>query len=343
MSGTYGTFDQMSFADLLNATSSLESEDGASHSDKQDGPTIGQRGRVPAHASLSARQAKEMGLMTSGTYGQPSSGLFGSVSPARSLVNRLRVKTDLLGSTLFGLTWKVRVTPLGRQIFALRASVRRTSGNGFGSVPTPMAGTPAQNGNSAAGNNDYSRVVVEQFHSVPTPKSQNKNEPGEHGQGGKDLQTTIAQQFSPVATPISMDASELGQSKSTSKDRKTYSVGHMPLSGQVLQFQPLATPSASDDRQYSEESMAQFLENGNVGGHGMDMNSHAQMFPPDSQADSGQTQDGNSAETESTDPGKEKLNAQYSRFLMGYPPIWCIAARLATRSLAERKKGERKG
>ncbi|MFC5428061.1 hypothetical protein ACFPTO_04440 [Paraburkholderia denitrificans] len=50
------------------------------------------------------------------------------------------------GSTLFTLTWKERATPSGRSISALRASVRRTSGSGCGSWPTPLAqqanGTP---------------------------------------------------------------------------------------------------------------------------------------------------------------------------------------------------------
>ncbi|WP_422613919.1 hypothetical protein [Burkholderia ambifaria] len=43
---------------------------------------------------------------------------------------------------MFTLTWKERVTPSGRLISALRASVRRTSGNGCGSWPTPLAQHP---------------------------------------------------------------------------------------------------------------------------------------------------------------------------------------------------------
>jgi hypothetical protein len=44
-----------------------------------------------------------------------------------------------LGSTLFKLTWKERTTPLQRPISALRASVRRTSGNAHTSWPTVSA------------------------------------------------------------------------------------------------------------------------------------------------------------------------------------------------------------
>ena len=48
---------------------------------------------------------------------------------SQCLANKLRAKTALLGSTLFALTWKQRVTPSGRSIPALRASGRRTSGS----------------------------------------------------------------------------------------------------------------------------------------------------------------------------------------------------------------------
>src|SRR5574341_2257412 len=51
-------------------------------------------------------------------------------NPSQCLANKLRAKTDLLGSTLFKLTWKQRVTPSGRSIPALRASGHRTSGSG---------------------------------------------------------------------------------------------------------------------------------------------------------------------------------------------------------------------
>jgi hypothetical protein len=41
------------------------------------------------------------------------------------------------GSTLFSLTWNDAVTPSGRRICALRASVRRTQDSGCTSWPTP--------------------------------------------------------------------------------------------------------------------------------------------------------------------------------------------------------------
>lgn len=125
--------------DSPNAISSQASGSGPTPSAEPDGPTTAPSGPVAAHASLSARQAKAAGLLTSGTYGPPSIGSLSSADHLSSLVSRLRARTDLLGSTLFKLTWKDRVTPAGRSISALRASARRTSGSGFIGWPTPRS------------------------------------------------------------------------------------------------------------------------------------------------------------------------------------------------------------
>lgn len=61
--------DQMSLPHIPSATSSQELESGATPSDKQGGQTIDRSGQDLALANLSARQAKEAGLLTSGTYG----------------------------------------------------------------------------------------------------------------------------------------------------------------------------------------------------------------------------------------------------------------------------------
>lgn len=137
-------FYQASLMDLANAISSPESASGHTPCDAPDGRMIGQSGQVHVPVNLSARQAKAAGLMTSGTYGRASSGSLNSVNLQLSLVNRLRARTDLLGSTLFNLTWKQRNTPLLHSIFALRASARRTSGSDFSSWPTPMVWSSAR-------------------------------------------------------------------------------------------------------------------------------------------------------------------------------------------------------
>ena len=128
---------QMTYADSHNATSSPVSECGHLPCAEQDGRITNRYGQEVAHASLSARQAKEMGLLTSGTFGLHSSTSSASANLALSLVNRLQAKTASDGSTLFRLTWKQRTTPSARSIYALRASVRRISDSDCSGWATP--------------------------------------------------------------------------------------------------------------------------------------------------------------------------------------------------------------
>lgn len=201
---------------------------------------IKRSGLAVVRANLSARQAKELGLLTSGICGRRGSISSNSAALQSSLESRLRAMTQSLGSTLYKMTWKDWVTPSGRSRSRLRASVLRTSEIGctgwptptaalaekgvrtfegglieamrnhgpdlaaaacltgwatpsardwhsasaspeflaeraeqtrgkplseqaftLAGWPTPMAGTPAQNGNNAAGNTDSSRKTVE--------------------------------------------------------------------------------------------------------------------------------------------------------------------------------------
>lgn len=119
-------------------------ESGPIPSALQDGMTINQSGQVPARASLSARQAKERDLLTSGTYGPLSSTSSASADLSMSLANRLQQVTQTHGSTLYKLTWKEWDTPSGLCRLRQRASVRRTSESGPTGWPTPVANTNPQ-------------------------------------------------------------------------------------------------------------------------------------------------------------------------------------------------------
>ena len=105
--------------------------------DKQGGMTTEQYGQEVAHANLSPRQANQMGLLTSGTFGLRSSISSRSANLTSCLVNRLKQQLSTLGSTLYKLTWKELVTPQGRSVSLLRASVLRTSEAGCTGWPTP--------------------------------------------------------------------------------------------------------------------------------------------------------------------------------------------------------------
>lgn len=129
--------DQATLKDSRNATFLPELVFGVTHSEKQDGQTIDLFGLVPVLANLSARQAKELRLMTSGTYGQHSTTSSKSASLQQFLESRLQARTRTLGSTLYKMTWKQWVTPSGRFRFRLRASALRTSETAFTGWPTP--------------------------------------------------------------------------------------------------------------------------------------------------------------------------------------------------------------
>ena len=125
---------QLNFLDTNSATSSPASEAGATHSPSQDGKAPSGPDRVLV--SLSHRQAKEMGLTTSGTYGRRGSTSSASADLQRSLESRLRQRLDGRGSTLYRMTWKEWVTPSGRRLSRLVASALPISDKGCGSWPS---------------------------------------------------------------------------------------------------------------------------------------------------------------------------------------------------------------
>ena len=130
--------------DLPNATFSPELASGLIPSGSPDGLTISQSGQAPVRASLSARQAKAMGLLTSGIYGPLSSTSSASADLSTSLANRLQRVTQMYGSTLYKQTWKEWTTTSGLCRLRQRASVRRTSESELTGWPTPVANTNPQ-------------------------------------------------------------------------------------------------------------------------------------------------------------------------------------------------------
>lgn len=129
----------MTSKDLPSATFSPGLESGLIPCASPDGLTINQSGPVPVRASLSARQAKEMGLLTSGTYGLTSSTSSASADLSMSLANRLQAVTQTHGSTLYKQTWKEWDTPSGLCRLRQRASVHRTSERELTGWPSPLA------------------------------------------------------------------------------------------------------------------------------------------------------------------------------------------------------------
>lgn len=152
----------MTSPDSLSAISSPASADGLSRCVAQDGPTAAPHGQHHAPASLSARQAKDLGLLTSGTYGPPHIGLSASAALSWSLASNLAALTRMTGSTLYKLTWKPWAMPSGRLRFRLRASARRTSETELIGWPTPIAsnGRGAGNFNRQGGGKSSDSSVI---------------------------------------------------------------------------------------------------------------------------------------------------------------------------------------
>lgn len=121
-----------------SVTSSPASVSGASPCAAPGGPTTGPSGLDHVPASPSARLAKVMGLMTSGTYGPRCTGSLNSAALQSFLANKLQAATVSVGSTLYKMTWKDRATPAQHLISALRASAHRTSGSVCTGWPTPI-------------------------------------------------------------------------------------------------------------------------------------------------------------------------------------------------------------
>lgn len=122
---------------LPSAIFSQALADGHTLADWLVGTTKDLFGQAPAPASLSPRQAQEMGLLTSGTYGRTGSTSSKSAALQSFLVSRLQANLQSRGSTLYQLTWKPWVMPSGRSLSRLRASALRTSETERTGWPTP--------------------------------------------------------------------------------------------------------------------------------------------------------------------------------------------------------------
>lgn len=119
--------------------------DGLSQRDLLDGLTTAPSGPAPAPANPLAKSADAPGSLTTGTCGQPFTGLSASAALQQLLENRLRQTLATDGSREFVLIWRRRAMPQGLSICALQALARPMHGSGFGGslrlapYPTPGA------------------------------------------------------------------------------------------------------------------------------------------------------------------------------------------------------------
>lgn len=310
MSAQLSMFDLPTSPATPAATGSQESEGGRSPCALPGGPMIAPCGPDRVLVNLSARQAEALDLLTSGISGRAGSTSSASGALQSFLVSRLRAVLPAPGATLFKMTWKEWTTPSGRSRFRLRASAPRTSGIDCGGWPTPMAGTPAQNGNNPAGNTDSSRRTVA-LASWPTPCQQDGPNGGP-AQGSDRLPgaaaltgwpTPDAQAMNVFADPVKHEAR---RARLKEKHGNGNGAG-LPL-GQAAHLASWVSPQASD-------------------GHGSGRNQNTSSLCKQAKA-FGPTPNGSGAETASTG----QLNPDFSRWLMGFPAEWGSCAPTAMRS-----------
>ncbi len=125
------------------------------------GQTTGRCGPGHVPVNLSARQARERGLLTSGICGRPGTGSSSSAALQRFLESRLAGLVGPNGSILYSMIWRPWITPAERSISRLAASGHRTSGSVFIGWPTPRVTSDGGCGSGIRSNQSRLEDVVQ--------------------------------------------------------------------------------------------------------------------------------------------------------------------------------------
>jgi len=104
-----------------------------------DGQIIDLFGPVPVLANLTARQAKDLGLMTLATSGRHGLTSSASETLTKSLANRFQQRLSMAGLISSAATWKKLDTPSQRFALALMSPVSLSSAREFTLLPSISA------------------------------------------------------------------------------------------------------------------------------------------------------------------------------------------------------------
>lgn len=212
MSAQLPMFGPPTSLDTGSATSSLESESGVTLSVSLDGQTTAKSGPARAPVNPSARPAKVKRSTTKGIYGQSSFASSKHEDLSSALASKYRALTASLGSTLFRLTWMVRITPAGFSIPALRASERPIKDTACIGWPTPQTHDVTTRGNTMADHHHFPHDLsnAAALASWTTPSATDGDRGGEQTEAMSGSSLTQQAQMSSWATPRAEDAESSG-------------------------------------------------------------------------------------------------------------------------------------
>lgn len=222
----------MTYDPMSSATFSPGSVSGLTPCAAPDGPTTVPSGPGPVPASPSVWRAPVLALTTLDISGRTGFGSSASDVLTRSLVSRLQARTrgsilfkliwkvsalpsgrsicrlraspgrtsvsDLSGwptatTPSGGQTWPEGTSSTGRRPDGSKATVNLEQVAMLAGWPSPMAGTPARNGNNEAGNNDSSRKTTWLAgRATPTTSEGTGSAKGANKQGGETLRSQVA-------------------------------------------------------------------------------------------------------------------------------------------------------
>lgn len=235
------TYSQPMLWDSSDVISSEASAAGSTPCSLPDGP--GQFGREAAPASRSVSPASAAARKTNGTSGPSFSDLLNSADPLLRSVSRSLQRMACAGSMEYSMTLKVRVTPAGRVIPALRARGRQASDSDFSGEllgwNSPTGTDHMGNGHRTDGRPKLPGQAM--LAGYPKPKANEKvQSPEAHAKGFYSLMEVA--ELAGWATPAARDHKSESASVNFNAKRDAHSRGK-PLSYEAITLGATAASS----------------------------------------------------------------------------------------------------